>query len=187
MPTSHEDRIRQRIDLVDEHIRQENAHHLAGIMATFGSRASYHDEPWRDHREGLDGVREYYEELIAAVPDFGIEITRRHVAETTIIVEVTITGTQLGAWRGLPATGRRVNFPLCGIYTFDAEDKLASERIYYDRASVLHQLGVFHEPTTLAGRLMTGLMHPFTVARAAGRALLGQRTARTHTPPTPGS
>jgi hypothetical protein len=39
-----------------------------------------------------------------------------------------------------------VQFPLCGIYTFDDEDRLAGEKIYYDRATVLRQLGVFHEP-----------------------------------------
>ena len=79
------------------------------------------------------------------------------------MLEVTISGTHLGAWRGLPATGRRLSFPLCAVYTFDPRDQLASERIYYDRAGVLRQLGVFREPTTLAGRLMTGLTHPLTI------------------------
>jgi hypothetical protein len=32
------------------------------------------------------------------------------------------------------------------VYTFDADDRLAGERIYYDLGSVLRQLGVFHEP-----------------------------------------
>jgi len=53
----------------------------------------------------------------------------------------------------LPATRRRVEFPLCGVYTFDADDRLAGERIYYDRGTVLRQLGVFHEPTSLLGQV----------------------------------
>jgi len=28
------------------------------------------------------------------------------------------------------ATGRRLEFPLCGVYTFDEDGKLAGERIY---------------------------------------------------------
>ena len=64
------------------------------------------------------------------------------MAAQTVIVEVMIRGTQLGGWRGLPATGRRVEFPLCGVYTFDANDRLAGEKIYYDRGTVLRQLGV---------------------------------------------
>jgi len=40
-----------------------------------------------------------------------------------VALEVTITGTQLGPWRGLPPTGRAVMFPLCGVFTFDDEGK----------------------------------------------------------------
>ncbi|HME30591.1 MAG TPA: hypothetical protein VKE53_12110 [Pseudolabrys sp.] len=37
---------------------------------------------------------------------------------------------------------RHIQFPLCGIYTFYEENRLAGEKIHYNRA----QLGVFHEP-----------------------------------------
>src|SRR5258707_10715164 len=65
MTTSNEDQCRRRLELVNEHVRQENARDVAGILATFGLQPSYHDEPWQDHREGAEGVRQYYEELIA--------------------------------------------------------------------------------------------------------------------------
>ena len=77
--------------------------------------------------------------------------------------------TAAGAWRGLPATGRQIDFPLCGVYTFDERNKLAGEKIYYDRASVLRQLGVFHEPESLLGRITTALIHPVTMARIVAR------------------
>src|SRR5215475_1484317 len=63
-------------------------------------------------------------------------------------------------------TGRKVEFPLCGIFEFDADDRLAGERIYYDRGAVLGQLGMFHEPMRGLGRVVTALTHPVTVARA---------------------
>ena len=81
-------------------------------------------------------------------------------------------GTHLGAWRGLPATGRRVEVPLCGVYTFDSDNRLAGEKIYYDRGIVLRQLGVFHEPQTTLGRLMILATHPVTIARALARKFL---------------
>ena len=155
-----------RIAVVEEHVRSENRHDLEAVMATFGASARYDDEPWADHRNGLDGVRSYYTELMRALPDLVIDVLRRHVSEDGIVLEVAIRGTHLGAWRGLPATGRRVDFPLCGVYTFDADDRLAGERIYYDRATVLRQLGVFREPSTAFGRVMTALTHPLTIARA---------------------
>ena len=82
------------------------------------------------------------------------------------MLEVTIRGTHQGAWRGLPATGRHLEFPLCAVYTFDADDRLAGERIYYDRGTVLGQLGLFHDPLRGLGRLFTALSHPLTIARA---------------------
>jgi steroid delta-isomerase-like uncharacterized protein len=160
------ERIQARMAIVDEHIRCENLHDLDAVMATFGMDARYDDEPWADHRTGRDGVRSYYIELMRALPDLAIEVKHWHVAAETLVVEVTIRGTHLGPWRGLPATGRRMEFPLCGIYSFDANDRLAGERIYYDRGAVLGQLGLFHEPVQGLGRVVTAFSHPVTIARA---------------------
>ena len=155
-----------RLAMVEEHVRSENLHDLEAVMATFGADARYEDEPWGDYREGPDGVRSYYTELMRALPDLAVDIMRRHVASDCIVLEVGIRGTHCGPWRDLPATGRRVDFRLCAIYTFDADDRLAGERIYYDRATVLRQLGVFHEPSSRLGRVMTALTHPLTIVRA---------------------
>src|SRR5580704_17848267 len=133
-----------RIAIVEEHIRLENEHNLEGVLRTFGDGARYDDEPWDSHYEGREGVRRFYTQLMKALPDLEIEVKQRYVTGDAILVEVAIRGTHLGGWRGLPATGRRVDFPLCGIYTFDADDRLSGEKIYYDRGTVLGQLGVFH-------------------------------------------
>jgi steroid delta-isomerase-like uncharacterized protein len=155
-----------RLAAVEQHVRSENQHDLEAVMATFGPGARYDDEPWADHRHGRDGVRSYYTELMRALPDLVIDVKRRHVSSDCVVLEVAIRGTHSGAWRGLPATGRRVDFPLCAVYTFDAADQLAGERIYYDRATVLRQLGVFREPSLAFGRVMMALTHPVTIARA---------------------
>lgn len=168
-------RLSSRLALVEEHVRCENAHDLEGVLRTFGDSARYDDEPWDSHYEGRDGVRSFYAQLMKALPDLSIEILRRHVTEETIVLEVMIRGTQQGAWRGLPATGRRVEIPLCGIYTFSADDRLAGEKIYYDRATVLRQLGVFHEPQTPLGDITVLLTHPVTIAKALLRKLGGSQ------------
>jgi steroid delta-isomerase-like uncharacterized protein len=169
-------RLKTRLAIVEEHVRCENRHDLSGLMATFGAEARYDDEPWEDHRLGLEGVRSYYTELLASLPDLAIDIRHRHVASDAIVLEVTIRGTHLGIWRGgMPATGRRVEFPLCGVFTFDAQDRLAGERIYYDRGSVMRQLGLFHEPQGARGRLAIALSHPLTIAKALLRGRTNER------------
>lgn len=170
---SGEARSKARIKLVEEHIQFENLHDLDGILGTFGKDARYDDGPWGDHRLGHGEVRMYYKELLAAVPDLRIEVRNWHAAEEAVIVEVTISGTHAGAWRGLPGTGRPLSFPLCGIFTFDFADRILGEKIYYDRATVLRQLGLFREPATLAGRLLTAINHPLILARAVLRKLVG--------------
>jgi steroid delta-isomerase-like uncharacterized protein len=161
-----DERAQARLATVEEHVRGENRHDLDAVMATFGATARYDDEPWADHRTGLDGVRTYYTELLSAMPDLEIDVRARHATPQCVVLEVVIRGTHLGAWRGLPATGRRLEFPLCGVFSFDENDRLAGERIYYDRGTVLGQLGMFHEPLAGLGRIVTALSHPITIARA---------------------
>jgi len=164
-------RTSARMAMVEQHVRLENAHDLEGVLGTFGDTARYDDEAWGEHYDGRSGVRTFYEQIMRALPDLEIEIVRRHVTDDAILLEVMIRGTHLGAWRGLLPTGRRVEFPLCGVYTFDANDRLAGERIYYDRGTVLRQLGVFHEPQSMLGQIATLATHPVTIMRAVARKL----------------
>jgi steroid delta-isomerase-like uncharacterized protein len=168
-------RLEKRVRLVEEHVKLENDHDLAGILGTFGAQAAYDDEPWNDRRRGRDQVEAYYRELLTAMPDLRIEIEASHAAADAVILETIISGSHRGIWRGLPPTGRSLEFPLCGIFTFDQDDRLSGERIYYDKAGVLQQLGLLHDPMTKIGGLVTGLTHPITIAKAYGRRLLNKR------------
>ena len=162
-----------RMAIVEQHLRLENEHNLEGVLATFGESARYDDEPWDEHYTGSAGVRQFYEQLMRALPDLVSDVQRRHIADDAILVEVIIRGTHQGAWRGLPSTGRHIEFPLCGIYTFDSNDRLAGEKIYCDRGTVLRQLGIFHEPQSALGQLGILVTHPVTIARAISRKFLG--------------
>ncbi|HKB98992.1 MAG TPA: nuclear transport factor 2 family protein [Terriglobales bacterium] len=83
------DKLGARIAIVEEHVRLENAHDLEGVLGTFGDAARYDDEPWGEHFNGRDGVRQFYEQLMKALPDLQIEIQRRHVGDDAIILEVS--------------------------------------------------------------------------------------------------
>ena len=107
-----DDRRLARMATVEQHVRFENAHDLNGVLGTFGDTAHYDDEAWGEHYNGRDGVRTFYVQLMSALPDLNIEILRRHTSDEVIVLEVMIRGTHLGPWRGLPATGERVEIPL---------------------------------------------------------------------------
>lgn len=156
----------QRLQRARDHIRLENTHDLAAVMDTFGLTARYDDEPWDEHHQGREAVRSFYEQLFRAFPDPRIETMEEHVSSQAVIIECLIRGTHQGMSRGLPPTGRRLEFPLCAVYVFGEDGKLAGEKIYYDRATVLRQLGVFREPASLSGRLLYFLNHPITTMAA---------------------
>jgi len=156
----------QRLTIVREHIRLENAHDLTGVMDTFGPDATYDDEPWDEHHLGREAVQSFYQQLISVLPNLHIDVRKEHLTPDAIIVECVISGTHKASWRGLPATGRRIEFPVCGVYSFAADGKLAGEKIYYDRATILRQLGVFRESTNRSGKLFLFVNHPINIVTA---------------------
>ena len=81
--------------MVERHVRFENAHDLDGVLGTFGNSARYDDEAWGEHYSGSDGVRDFYTQLMSALPDLQIEVLRRHVTDEVVVLEVVIRGHNL--------------------------------------------------------------------------------------------
>ena len=79
--------------------------------------------------------------------------------------------THLGSWRGLPPTGRKVDFPLIIVFVFDGEE-MVCERTYFNLGTPLTQLGVARDPNSRAGKLTTMLNHPIVVGRALIRSMI---------------
>ena len=61
-----------------------------------------------------------------------------------------------------------------GAFFLFEDDLIVTERIYFDSATMLRQLGLAHDPQKLPGRLTTALTHPITVGGAYGRAVLAR-------------
>ena len=59
---------------------------------------------------------------------------------------------------------------MTAIFTFEG-DKIVCERVYFDSATILRQLGVASDPQSLRGRAGTLLGHPLTIGRAVARQL----------------
>jgi carboxymethylenebutenolidase len=112
--------------------------------------------PSRTGGTGRIGVREFYARqfLPNIPPDFELTSLSQIFGENRIVEEFVIrfTHTLDMDWMipGVPATGRRVEFALVGIIQFEA-GKVANERLYWDQATVLSQLGVLNHPAAAAG------------------------------------
>lgn len=167
----------RRVSIVNEHMRLENAHDFSACIGEFG-RARYEVMASGEVFDGTGRVHDFLAENRKAFPDFRFEPTRVSPTAEAVLVEGFFKGTHEGTWRGLPPTGRRVDFPMCLIFDFEG-DVLVNERLYFDLGTPLRQLGVADDPNSAKGKFFTVLAHPLTIARAlvrtAWRDLTGRR------------
>jgi steroid delta-isomerase-like uncharacterized protein len=163
---SDEQSLRERREaLVREHMQSENVHDFDTTIGTFG-HPRYELIATGEVYDGEAEVRGYYAESRTAFPDQRNEVVELHHADDTVAVEFILLGTHLGPLRGLPPTGRSFRCRMTAYFVFDG-DRLVNERVYFDQATILRQLGLAHEPTSLPGRLSMLLSHPLTIGRAA--------------------
>jgi steroid delta-isomerase-like uncharacterized protein len=160
---------RQREQLVIEHMETENRHEYEATIATF-DHPRYEFVGTGDVYDGPEEVARYFEETRTAFPDQRNELIALHHADDAVIVEANLYGTHDGPFRGLPPTGRKFEVRFCAVFGFE-EDRLVCERVYFDSATILRQLGIAHDPLTLRGRVATVLNHPLTIGRAVIRGL----------------
>lgn len=159
--------------IVLEHIESENRYDFEATVRTFSS-PRYEVTPTAEVHEGAGDVLSFLLENHEGFPDFVLGIERMHVAEDAIIVETRFVGTHSGTWKGLPATGRKVDYMMCNVFEFEGTN-LICERLSFDSLTILQQLGIARDPTTWAGRLETALSHPLVLSRALFSSLMRRR------------
>jgi steroid delta-isomerase-like uncharacterized protein len=147
----------------------ENAHTFDTAIGFF-ARPRYEVVATGEVYDGTAELGRLMHENVTAFPDFQYDPERLHHADDAIVVEGTFRGTQLGTWRGLPATGRKVEFPMLIVFPFEGE-AMMGERIFFDLNTALRQLGVARDPNSVGGKITTVLNHPVTIGRALLRKL----------------
>jgi steroid delta-isomerase-like uncharacterized protein len=161
---------RKREALVREHMESENEHDFDTTMGTF-HHPRYELIATGDVHDGEGEVAHYFEESRAAFPDQRNELIALHHSDDAVVVEFDLKGTHLGTYRGLPPTGRDFTCRMTAFFLFE-EDRLVGERVYFDSATILRQLGIAHDPLTIKGRVATVLNHPVTIGRAVVRSIV---------------
>ncbi len=154
--------IRERI--VRLHTESENQHDLVATVSTF-ARPRYEVMATDESHDGEMAVHRFLQETLTAFPDFSLETRQLYHTNSAVIVEARFCGHHEGVWRGLPPTGRAVDYPMCNIFVFEETD-LVTERLYFDLAGIMRQLGIARDPTSLPGQIGIAMAHPITTGRA---------------------
>lgn len=138
--------LEARIRLLNEHLEAEKRYDIEGIMRTYEQDAAVliNGQVFRGH----DSIRRFHERLgfdqRGGFSNLRVGERRRYVHDEVIIIEQTLSGIHTGTWQGIAATGRSFEVPVCTVYTFGEEDKLAGESVYFDGALLLRQLEERH-------------------------------------------
>ena len=158
-----------RADVVRDHMESENQKDFDATLSTF-AHPRYELIGTGEVFDGHDEVRQYFEDTRTAFPDQRNELTAMYQGVDAVMVEFTLTGTHLGKLRGLPPTGRSFRIHMAAVFAFEpAGTRIICERVYFDAGTLLRQLGLASDPTSLRGRIETAVAHPVTVASALFR------------------
>ena len=163
---------RKREATVREHMESENRHEFDVTMNTF-HHPRYELIATGEVHDGEAEVAQYFQDTRKAFPDQRNELIALHHADDAVIAEFDLKGTHEGPLGGLPPTGRSFTCRMVALFLFE-EDRLVGERVYFDTATILRQLGIAHDPLTLRGRVATVVNHPLTIGRGIIRSVIGR-------------
>jgi carboxymethylenebutenolidase len=135
------------VKLWEEHVRGEFLEHNEDLsLSTMVDDASVMHMPTRSGGRGKAELKPYYRDLfIPSIPaGWEYAVKKRVVTEDCIVEESTarFDHTKQMDWflPGVPPTGKTIEVDLVIVIEF-REGKMAAERIYWDQAAVLRQIG----------------------------------------------
>ena len=121
----------------------------AGDIDGFGQQVA---DDFVEHEEipGLpptkEGVIQYFRIMLAAFPDMRMDLQDSFASGNKAVARLRISGTHMGDFAGIPATGNPVSVNLIDITRF-GDDGLACEHWgVVDQLSMMQQLGVIPAP-----------------------------------------
>jgi steroid delta-isomerase-like uncharacterized protein len=83
-----------------------------------------------------------YRNVWDGFPNLKRDITRWTFGNNSAVIEVTVSGSHEGLFRGMPASGREISLRGIAHFQFDSEGRIEKETVYYDSLTLMCQLGI---------------------------------------------
>jgi len=131
--------------VIREHMESENRLDFDATLATF-DHPNYELVATGQVFDGPDEVRRYYASSRGAFPDQRNEVHALHHGDDAVVVEFDLLGTHLGPFAGHAPTGREFRCRMAAVFEMTG-DRITCERVYFDSASILRQLGLLGDPS----------------------------------------
>jgi steroid delta-isomerase-like uncharacterized protein len=129
--------------VLQEHVDAENARDRQRVLATYvEGGAEFVDVPSGTTYRGGDQIAGNYQHLWDGFPELVRRIDRWTFGADSCVVELTLTGAHAGTYRGIPATGRKLDLRICAHFEFAPDARIVRETAYYDSLTFMRQLGL---------------------------------------------
>jgi steroid delta-isomerase-like uncharacterized protein len=137
------------VEAIAKYLDAWNRHDPEGAAAMVCPEVLYEDvaagRVMRSPKEVADWVREN----VAWSSDFHFELTGQVASGDDVHCEWVLSGTHTGDLRGIPATGRPFSVRGASIARIEG-GRIREQRDYWDRMTLLIQLGVLPDPGALS-------------------------------------
>jgi steroid delta-isomerase-like uncharacterized protein len=112
------------------HSIAEDSRDIPGLLATLTEDCVYELIQTGHKWEGHEGAAAFYTELLTAFPDIHFALQNIVIGPQGVYEEAYVTGTHLGPWLGVPASGRKVEYTVVIYFPWDpAKKKFKGERV----------------------------------------------------------
>src|SRR5262249_44576671 len=141
----------KRMAVLREHIRAESEQDMEALLGGMTSDCFNDVAGVPKPFLGPEQTAERYRKHWVGFPDFTVRVRRVLCADKSCVVtENDGRGTNLGTFRGWPATGNPVRMRAIVVWHFKG-DELWGETIFFDNASLLKQIGASIDIPPLSG------------------------------------
>jgi hypothetical protein len=138
----------EHLALLKRHLEAENAHDLGATLETLAPDCEFEDVGSGERWVGRDAVGGYYRTWWAAFDNHVSTEVRHFPAPDLAIVETRWGGRHIGQFWGIEPTGRQIDVTVL-IKVPIRGGLMAGEQFFWDRLSLLEQLGVTRIPERL--------------------------------------
>jgi steroid delta-isomerase-like uncharacterized protein len=119
-----------------------------GVVAHMVEDVIWHDVALPLPLHGREALKDAVHGYMSAFPDLRIQITSQTLQPPRLAMEWTASGTHRGALMGIAPTGRAVESYGATVMTFDEDGRIIEGAMYWNALALMHQLGLFAEPSS---------------------------------------
>jgi steroid delta-isomerase-like uncharacterized protein len=125
------------------YINAWNRHDIDSILATVAEQFVYDERPMTmsDVIRGRPAFREYLRRMFGVFPDLRIQVTSCESGSSLAMSESIMRGTYAGRTVAPFGRGRQISARVACVFKV-ADGVLLDERLYWDRANTMRQLGL---------------------------------------------